>query len=154
MRTSLNEFVKEMLIGLFLIIIVVAAVINGVFSVKMEINIVSIGFIVLLLFLSMYVFKSIKIGLMAIVDMILKSTYEIDGIIQAQIPYEASCFSDKFDEDRHIRSAIRFCIVIRNKKHQDISLISQNFIDVPNGEECTLLVAKHSGIVIHRISNE
>lgn len=151
MRKPLNQFIKEMIINLLLVVLVIVAMIYGIFSVKIELNIVSIGFIVVFLLLVIHSFKSIKLGLLAAMDLIFKSTYEVKGHIQAQMPYECNCFSDKFDEERHICSAIRFCVVVKTKNRKNISLISQNYIDTPVGEECTLLVAKHSGFVIsHR----
>lgn len=148
MKKSLNPFIKEMIISLLIIAVFVALLISQTVSIKLEANLFSIGLVVFALILCVFSLKSIRIGTTAVIDLIFKSTYTMEVKIQTQIPYECNWLSDKFDDDGHIASAIRFCIVVKPTKGKNLSLISRYHIDIPDGQKCTLLIAKHSSIVV------
>lgn len=148
MKKSLNPFIKEMILSLLLLAIAVALLISQTVSIKLEANLFSIGLVVFAVILCVFSLKSVRIGAMAVIDLILKSTYTVEAKIQTQIPYECNWLSDRFDEDRHIVPAIRFCIVVKATKGKNLSLISPCYIDIPDGQKCTLLIAKHSSIIV------
>lgn len=148
MKKSLNPFIREMIVCLLLLAIVIALLISQTVSIKLESNLFSIGLVVFAVILCVFSLKSIRIGAMAVVDLIFKSTYTMEVKIQTQIPYECNWLSDKFDDERHIVPAIRFCIVVKPTKGKNLSLISQYYIDIPDGQKCTLLIARHSSIIV------
>lgn len=137
-----------MIVCLLLLAIVIALLISQTVSIKLESNLFSIGLVVFAVILCVFSLKSIRIGAMAVVDLIFKSTYTMEVKIQTQIPYECNWLSDKFDDERHIVPAIRFCIVVKPTKGKNLSLISQYYIDIPDGQKCTLLIARHSSIIV------
>lgn len=147
MKKCLKPFIKEMIISFFLITVVICTTIYEVFSLKLKISVISVGFLISLIFFLIHSFKSIKIGLLALLDLFSKSTYVVKGNLQAQIPYEGSWLTDKFDDELRINPETRFCFIIKIRSHK-VSYISTEYIDVSVGEECELLIAKHSGIII------
>ena len=150
MRKPLGGFIFEMIINIFLIAAFCAFLFTTQVKFKFEFNIISIGCYVLIACLVLWSLKSIKIGLKASIDLLFKKTIKYECTVLSQIPYECTWVFDKFDEDRHIISPIRFCVTIKQTKGNIVSLVSPNFIECDE-KKCVLLVAKFSHIVIGKV---